>query len=678
MKTDELGRGTLSSGLIICACGILMLAVDVYGLFRFTINAAMLVCCLSAVAFILVYGAVKNAFPCAGRMSIFGLLTTLAPMVLISIVVGLLLELLTVFGLSGSLAGGALLWSRKRVAIFVVTAFFSLVGFIYNRAYLRNSHPGTATDSLFDRKVIAFLGAAVSSAALIAVLLAVMLGGTYSVTYRSLLLVLELLLSIAFVFLAIKYLGRKVEFLFFALAITLGTYLSFALPPVTNLAPDDQIHYERALGLSFLGHGEVGALEGELVDVPWGRGGGLNHERIDEFYKRMEEVGSDSGTTDNGRESIGFVVPVSGDSYLFVSIVGAIPSALGLWMGRLLHLSFIGTFLLGRWFNLLFYVLVVFGAIGITPIKKALFAVVGLLPTALFLASGYSYDPWLLALSMLGLALFARLYCGSPAGSVTVVSLVPCLIVFTLAIMVKAVYFPLIGLLFLIPARQFASREEARRCRASVLVLALLLVSSFVLPMFFSPAAQAGDVRGGTDVNALGQVSYILHHPLAYTGTLLRFMLNYISPAASNGYSIYYAYIGSDVSVFPLSAFSTVPFIILLLSAQAIFGDETSLNFTFKSKCWISLLVFLMISLSATALYVSFTGVGSSEIAGMQPRYLLPLLCPVFMMVRTRGGGGEPLAPLLESRIHAIALPGVIAAISGLSVLLDFVWVASW
>lgn len=69
-----------------------------------------------------------------------------------------------------------------------------------------------------------------------------MLGGTHSVTYRSLLLALELLLSIAFVFLAIKFLGRKVEFLFLALAITLGSYLSFALPPVTNLAPDDQIH----------------------------------------------------------------------------------------------------------------------------------------------------------------------------------------------------------------------------------------------------------------------------------------------------------------------------------------------------------------------------------------------------------------------------------------------------
>lgn len=102
-----------------------MLAMDVYCLFRFTIIASMLVCCLSAVAFMLVYGAVKKSFPLAGHMSIFGLLTALAPMALISLVAGLLLELLTLFGLSDSLAGGALLWSRERLAIFVVTAFFS-------------------------------------------------------------------------------------------------------------------------------------------------------------------------------------------------------------------------------------------------------------------------------------------------------------------------------------------------------------------------------------------------------------------------------------------------------------------------------------------------------------------------------------------------------------------------
>ena len=678
MKTGELGPRTLSSGFIIRVCGTMMLAMDVYCLFRFTIIASMLVCCLSAVAFMLVYGAVKKSFPLAGHMSIFGLLTALAPMALISLVAGLLLELLTLFGLSDSLAGGALLWSRERLAIFVVTAFFFQVGFIYIRAYLRNSYPEAAADSLFDRKGIAFLGTCVSSAALIAVLLAVMLVGTYSVIYRSLLLVLELLLSIAFVFLAIKFLGRKVEFLFLALAITLGSYLSFALPPVTNLALDDQIHYERALGLSFLGHGEVGALEGELVDVPWGRGGGLNHERIDEFCKRMEEVGSDSNATDNGRESIGFVVPVSGESYLFVPIVGAIPSALGLWMGRLLHLSFVRTFILGRWFNLLFYVLVVFGAIGITPVKKVLFAVVGLLPTALFLASGYSYDPWLLSLSMLGIALFVRLHRSSSVGSLTVASFIPCFISLSLAIMVKAVYFPLLGLLFLMPKRCFASSGEARRCRGAVLGLVLLLVASFILPMLFSSAAQAGDVRGGADVNALGQVIYITRHPLEYMKTLLCFILGYISPIASNGYSVYYAYIGSDISAFPLSVVSTVPLIILLASAQTAFGDEAAFSFSFWSKCWISLLVILTIALSATALYISFTGVGNEEIAGMQPRYLLPLLIPSLMMVRAQGTGEWALPSLRESRVHVMMLPGTMMAIVLISVLLDIAWVVSW
>lgn len=90
-------------------------------------------------------------------MSIFGLLTALAPMALISLVAGLLLELLTLFGLSDSLAGGALLWSRERLAIFVVTAFFFQVGFIYIRAYLRNSYPEAAADSLSTERASPFL-----------------------------------------------------------------------------------------------------------------------------------------------------------------------------------------------------------------------------------------------------------------------------------------------------------------------------------------------------------------------------------------------------------------------------------------------------------------------------------------------------------------------------------------
>lgn len=678
MKSTESRLRFLPGGSILLAFGMLLFIADIYSLFHYTINASMLICCLSSIAYMLVYGVVKESCSNTVRISIFALLKAVAWMLLVSIGLGSLLEFLTVLGLSGSPFDGILLWSRKRLLVFSLLAFFFLLFLVYVRSHQNGLSSKAAMAALGGRKGVVFLGVAVFSALLSAVLLALVLGGTYLAPYRRFLLPLELFLSALLIVFTMRHLGKRVEFLFLSLAITLGTYLSFALPPITNLAPDDQIHYERALGLSFFGHGEVSGIDGELVDVPWGRGGVLDHELIDGICKRMEEAGSASNAVSSKREVTGFVTPFSGESYLFVSIVGAAPSAVGLWMGRLMHLSSMGTFILGRWFNLLCYVLVVFIAVGITPTRKVLFSVVGLLPTALFLASGYSYDPWLLSLSMLGIALFVRLHRSSSVGSLTVASFIPCFISLSLAIMVKAVYFPLLGLLFLMPKRCFASSGEARRCRGAVLGLVLLLVASFILPMLFSSAAQAGDVRGGADVNALGQVIYITRHPLEYMKTLLCFILGYISPIASNGYSVYYAYIGSDISAFPLSVVSTVPLIILLASAQTAFGDEAAFSFSFWSKCWISLLVILTIALSATALYISFTGVGNEEIAGMQPRYLLPLLIPSLMMVRARGTGEWALPSLRESRVHVMMLPGTMMAIVLISVLLDIAWVVSW
>lgn len=89
-------------------------------------------------------------------------------------------------------------------------------------------------------------------------------------------------------------------------------------------------------------------------------------------------------------------------------------------------------------------------------------------------------------------------------------------------------------------------------------------------------------------------------------------------------------------------------------------------------------LVILTIALSATALYISFTGVGNEEIAGMQPRYLLPLLIPSLMMVRAQGTGEWALPSLRGSRVHVMMLPGTMMAIVLISVLLDIAWVVSW
>ena len=58
-----------------------------------------------------------------------------------------------------------------------------------------------------------------------------------------------------------------------------------------------------------------------------------------------------------------------------------------------------------RFFNLLFYSLIISISIKITPILKKTIALIGLMPMALFQAATVSYDPLLIALSFLAISI---------------------------------------------------------------------------------------------------------------------------------------------------------------------------------------------------------------------------------------------------------------------------------
>lgn len=87
-------------------------------------------------------------------------------------------------------------------------------------------------------------------------------------------------------------------------------------------------------------------------------------------------------------------------------------SALGVLAGFLLRLGFIPTLFLGRLTNLLFFAFLASWAVKRTPVAKAVFATVALLPMTLHLAASYSRDSNLLALCLLFAALVLDLAFG--------------------------------------------------------------------------------------------------------------------------------------------------------------------------------------------------------------------------------------------------------------------------
>ena len=90
-------------------------------------------------------------------------------------------------------------------------------------------------------------------------------------------------------------------------------------------------------------------------------------------------------------------------------ITQALGMALARWMGLPMHMQIIAA----RLGNMLGYVLLCFAAIHFLKRFKLTFAAIALMPTPMFMASNFSYDPLCTGLCMLGTAPDHRRRAGS-------------------------------------------------------------------------------------------------------------------------------------------------------------------------------------------------------------------------------------------------------------------------
>ena len=152
-------------------------------------------------------------------------------------------------------------------------------------------------------------------------------------------------------------------------------------------------------------------------------------------------------------------------------------SAIGVLAGFLLHLGFIPTLFLGRLANLLVFALLASWAVKKTPVAKGVFATVAMLPMTLHLAASYSRDSNLLALSFIFAALVLDLAFGPKEKLGWKQLILPALAGLLIAPS-KIVYFPLMALVFLIPAVRLGRWSKAIKGGFIALCLLAFLTSA--------------------------------------------------------------------------------------------------------------------------------------------------------------------------------------------------------
>ena len=417
----------------------------------------------------------------------------------------------------------------------------------------------------------------------------------------------------------------KPELFAFACIVSVGLSVIICFPVTNFLTWDDEVHYGNANSVSYLTNAEITNSDRMIVEQFY-RGDGFSLDAslgkypIDETREfnrgSVEQLvrEADKNNIAEGIERVNCFDSVA------LSKIAYIPSSIGLCLGRLLHLPFSIKFALGKLFNLLAYAVICGIAIRIAPCRKCLFTCIALFPSAVLMAASYSYDPCVISFSLLGTALLLKMLVSEE--DISAKTFFGFLLSFAIGFAAKAIYFPLFGLALLIPADKYTSSKQRRILIGAALFVCAIMILSFLTPYFSSVVNNISDARGGSEVS-----TGVLANPVGTIVVISNFVFgSMLTPAFLNSISTNMAYLGDVSNLFPWLSYLPI----VLFEAICIIDNEKVTKFKFSrfGIVWTLFLVLATCYLVALALYIAFTGVGSQTVAGVQARYLIPLLIP--------------------------------------------------
>ena len=445
---------------------------------------------------------------------------------------------------------------------------------------------------------------------------------------------------------------KKPELLFLLVCGTMGLSMIAALPG-TKVGYDEETHLQSVVAMANFPEDELSMSREALYQMIITEYN--NPEAMPETAEETAELNdmlSQKCDYQEGESTPDFKVMANrAPAYFFMALGAKTAMALGL--------SWTGLMVMIRLFNLIMYTALMYAAIKILPLGKMLMILTGLFPQMVFMAVTCSYDPFIMGCMSLGYAfmLKGRKYT------------VPMLISFLLACLPKAVYAPVILMgigVNAIPEKDASLTKgvgDDKRRRLWILlagaaVFAVLIVL-FILPTVIDPS-ESGDIRGG-EVSEMTQIGFILWNPLTYAGILLGQMIRWAGKCwfgpdcmtymghIVNGTADFKGYYGAYMIMLAVTVALSYSGRFIRMSAA---GDKTEAaghetkragkagsppGLNASKRVLMIAMVFLSAVLIWTAMYVSFTPPGSLEIAGVQGRYFIPLMFPLYLALSGAG-----------------------------------------
>lgn len=405
---------------------------------------------------------------------------------------------------------------------------------------------------------------------------------------------------------------QSVEKVFLVLFIITGLLFSVVMPLFK--VPDESMHFLRAYEISegyMLTSIEDNIAGRELPQniIPDQLRNGPNIKWYNVFAARNQEAENDN---------IFYAYP----NTALYSPVSYLPQSLGIFIVKLFSNNVIAMAYGGRLLNWLFVLIITYFSIKLIPIGKNILLLIALLPMNIHQSISLSPDGFINVLSFAMVAFVLNVYFREEKMNTKNL-----IIMYTLIISIalcKIVYVPFCLLLFLLPNEKFRSKENYYKniLMSSICVLVTsigwLTISSRYLIEF------------NQGVDGVGQVKFILSHPIHYTNILIKTILTY-------GESYFYTMIGSQLGWLNININHVILLLYTLLMGIVVLYEKDKFKFELKLKdvlliAGITVLTFLLVM---TSLYVQWTKVGNNVIEGIQGRYFIPLLLPFSIIIKT-------------------------------------------
>ena len=405
---------------------------------------------------------------------------------------------------------------------------------------------------------------------------------------------------------------------FLVIGLLFGLLMLVLNPPLR--VSDEQIHLFKAYSVS----------GGHIVSERKDKGAGSNVpisfqttiERVklipwSDYRLKLKDISSALKIPLKNSEK--FFADYRGWAIVTYSPLPYIPQALGIEIGKILNLSPLMLLYLGRLFNLLCWLILIFLAIRITPVHKWVFFMLALIPRSVNLAASLSADSFTIALCFLVVAYFLRLAFAKDKQSVERKDIYILVLFVILLALVKPPSFLLVFLFPLIPIKRFKSKKEYFAVFAMLVLIAIVITGAWYL------IGSRGATTRLPTMSVGKQLRFLLSHPTRFLGVTERTIVSSIDMWIA-GFIDTLGWIEVN-----LPSWFVFTYLFLIIAIAAVDNDDIEIPVKKRAYSLALWLIFFFIFLGIG--YLTSTPVGqTSVIEGFQPRYLIPIAPLLFLI----------------------------------------------